>query len=90
VGVGERKEESVKRVVDRSLDLKHVSIWESLQRLCLERQSQQKAFPTTIQKNWTYSILHVDLKVTMYRENMATLAQYLACPECSIGLKLIQ
>jgi hypothetical protein len=40
VRVGEKEEESVKRVVDRSLDLKHVSMEESLQRLYLEGQSQ--------------------------------------------------
>jgi hypothetical protein len=34
VEVGEREEESVKRVVNRSLDLKHVSMEESLQRHC--------------------------------------------------------
>jgi hypothetical protein len=31
VEVGEREEESVKKVVDRSLDLKHASMGESLQ-----------------------------------------------------------
>jgi hypothetical protein len=33
VEVGEREEESVKRVADRSLDSKHASMGESLQRL---------------------------------------------------------
>jgi hypothetical protein len=35
-----KEEESVKIVVDRSLDLKHVSIGMSLQRLCPKGKSQ--------------------------------------------------
>jgi hypothetical protein len=40
MGVGEKEEEGVKRVVDKSLDLKHASKGESLQRLCPNGQSQ--------------------------------------------------
>jgi hypothetical protein len=39
--VGGREEESVKRVVDRSLDLKHEWMGASLYRLCPDGQSQK-------------------------------------------------
>jgi hypothetical protein len=39
-GIGGREEGSVKRVVDRSLDLKHASMGESLQSLSPNGQSQ--------------------------------------------------
>jgi hypothetical protein len=39
--VGEKGEESVKRVVDRSLYLEHALMEESLQSLCPNGQSQQ-------------------------------------------------
>jgi hypothetical protein len=45
VGIGGREEESMKRVVDRLLDLKHAWMGESLQRLCPEEQSQERFFP---------------------------------------------
>ena len=38
--VSEKEERSMKRVVDKSLDLKYASMGESLQSLCLNGQSQ--------------------------------------------------
>jgi hypothetical protein len=40
--VGGRQEESVKRIVDRSLDLKHASMGESLQRRSLQCEEHRE------------------------------------------------